>query len=110
MAVLNLAAHHLDYEVKYGGYTDDETGDYVEGSSRWFDGYDCDVVPAGKANTLAIPDGSLHPYSYTVYLPKDCIRFDYGDKVRIHFYGCDKAKEFLVLGFHRYQLQSKMWI
>lgn len=111
MAVLNFAAHHMDYEIVTNGYTDEETGDYIKGKSEWHDGYDCDVVPAGKANTLSIPDGSLHPYSYTVYnLPKNCREFHYGDKIRIHFYKGDEVREFLVLGFHRYQLQSKIWI
>lgn len=111
MSVLNFAAHFLDYQTGDKGHTDEETGDWVEGSLKWEKGYKCDVVPAGKANTLTIPDGSLHPYSYTIYnLPKNCRDFKYGDKIMIHFYGGDDVKEFMVLGFHRYQLQCKIWV
>lgn len=104
MAVLNMAPHHLSYKSATEGY-DDENGDWVNGTEYWIENYcKCDCVPAGKANVISLPDGSVQSYSYTVYLPKKCRDFEYGDIVRIN------GKDFKVLGFHRYQLQCKIWI
>jgi hypothetical protein len=37
--------------------------------------------------------------------------FEFGDRIRIHFFGKDDdVREFKVLGFHRYQLQCKLWV
>lgn len=114
-----MLAHTLSYEDVTGGYVDEETGDYVKGSSVWVEDYcRCDVVPAGKANVIKLEDGTTDTYSYTVCnLPLSCREFKYGDKIRIKLYGGEKnenqeclVREFAVLGFHRYQLQCKMWV
>ena len=97
MAVLDFAAHTLDYLHVTDGYEDDN-GDYVQGSEEWVENYcKCDIVPAGKANVITIPDGSAKNYSYTIY------------KIRVKLFG-NEVKEFVVLGFHRYQLQCKIWV
>lgn len=110
MALLDFAAHTLDYLHVTDGYEDDN-GDYVEGSEEWVENYcKCDIVPAGKANVITIPDGSAKNYSYTIYnLPRACRDFEYGDKIRVKLFG-NEVKEFVVLGFHRYQLQCKIWV
>ena len=112
MSVLNFSPHVLEYLVRVKGYTN-EDGDYIEGREYWETDYCmCDMVPAGKANTIVTVDGQVEPYSYTIYnLPRCCRKFDYGDKVRIKFFGreCEK-QEFMVKGFHRYQHQCKMWV
>ena len=67
MAVLDFDAHTLDYLHVTDGYEDDN-GDYVQGSEEWVENYcKCDIVPAGKANVITIPDGSAKNYSYTIY-------------------------------------------
>ena len=110
MAVLNLSAHSLDYKETIGGH-ENENGDWVQGVETWIENYcKCDTVPAGKANVITIPDGSTHNYSYTIYnLPRTCRDFDYGDIIRIKLFG-KVFREFKVLGFHRYQLQCKIWV
>lgn len=110
MAVLDFAAHTLDYLLVSDGY-ENEKGDNVQGSEEWVENYcKCDVVPAGKADVITIPDGSVKSYSYTIYnLPRTCREFEYGDKIRIKLFGKDE-REFTVLGFHRYQLQCKIWV
>lgn len=110
MAVLNFAAHTIDYLHVTDGFEDDN-GDYVQGSEEWVENYcKCDIVPAGKANVITIPDGSAKNYSYTIYnLPRACRDFEYGDKIRVKLFG-NEVKEFVVLGFHRYQLQCKIWV
>lgn len=112
MAVLDFAAHTLDYLEVVQGHDDEETGDYVKGSSSWVEGYcKCDIVPAGKANTITIPDGQTEPYEYTIYnLPRSCREFKYGETIRIRFYGGEEVREFTVKGFHRYQMQCKIWV
>ena len=113
MSVLNLAPHILDYLEVVPGHDDEETGDYIKGSETWVEGYcKCDIVPAGKADTITTPDGQVEPYSYTIYnLPRDCRKFTYGEKVRVKMFGKDdEVEEFVVKGFHRYQMQSKMWV
>lgn len=110
MAVLNFAAHTLDYKEVTQGY-EDENGDWHQGKEEWVENYCmCDIVPAGKANVITIPDGSIQNYSHTIYnLPRTCRRFEYGDTIRIKLYG-QEEREFKVLGFHRYQLQCKIWV
>lgn len=113
MSVLNMKAHVLGYLVSSEGYRDEETGDWIKGYTREVESYcKCDIVPNGKANTITIPDGSVHTYSYTVRnLPRDCREFRYGDKITISHYGKPETKQtYTVLGFHRYQLQCKIWV
>ena len=51
MAVLDFAAHTLDYLHVTDGYEDDN-GDYVQGSEEWVENYcKCDIVPEiGRAH------------------------------------------------------------
>lgn len=109
MAVLDLALHALSYKEVSSGYNDDN-GDWVEGTERWVEDYcKCDIVPAGKANVITIPDGSTQNYSYTICnLPRTCRDFHYGDTIRLSLFG--NERDFVVLGFHRYQLQCKIWV
>lgn len=113
MGVLDFAPHTLDYLEVVEGHDDEDTGDYVPGTESWVENYcKCDVVPAGKADTITTQDGQVEPYSYTIYnLPRTCRKFRYGETIRIKFFGSDEeAQEFTVKGFHRYQLQCKMWV
>lgn len=117
MAVLNFAAHIIEYESNPNGSNAgghyNEDGDLVDGSaSEWKRLCKCDIVPGGKAATITLPDGTSSNYSYTISnLPKDCKEFNYGDNVRILFYGKEEnARKFKVLGFHRYQHQCKIWV
>ena len=112
MAVIDFASHTLSYLTTTKGQEDPETGDFIKGQEYWVNNaYKCDIVPAGKANQITIPDGSVHPYSYTVYnLPQNCRDFVFGDKIRIHFFGKGCGQIFTVKGFHRYQHQCKIWI
>ncbi len=109
MAVLDLSPHTLSYKEVSEGHND-QNGDWVAGDETWVDDYcKCDVVPAGKANVITIPDGAVQNYSYTIYnLPRTCREFKYGDTIKLSLFG-DK-REFKVLGFHRYQLQCKIWV
>ena len=92
---------------------EDENGDFHKGEERWVDVCKCDVVPAGQANEIILPDGIALKYSYTIYLPKRTREFHTGEKVRIIFNGqgtMQEKKEFSVKGFHPYQHQCKLWV
>lgn len=108
MAVFNKNPHQLSYLVTTSGYEDDN-GDYHEGENHWEGCMPCDAVSAGKAEEKEFEDGVVRSYSYTVYLPSDCRTFTIGDRVKLGLIG-GIQKEFEVKGFHRYQLQCKMWI
>lgn len=109
MAVLSLKPHTLDYEIVTEGY-EDSNGDYHQGSSQWYGRIPCDAVPAnGKSNEIRFEDGSVNRYTYTVYMKSNVREFQVGEKVRINLYG-GVQRVFIVKGFQRYQMQSKLWV
>ena len=108
MSVLQLKPHRLSYLITEGGYTD-TNGDYHKGASRWEGNIRCDAVPAGASNEMQFEDGVTRRYSYTVYLPKDCREFAVGDRVKLFLYN-GIVREYDVKGFHRYQMQCKLWV
>lgn len=108
MAILKRKAYRLEY-LSEGTGDYDENGDYQPGKSEWIDCGRCDAVPAGKDNTIQLPDGMLDTYSYTVRdLPKDCREFHDGEKIRLSGLGME-PKIMVVKGFARYQHQCKIW-
>lgn len=112
MPILNTKPHYLFRLVKLKGY-EDQNGDFHPGEEQWEYYGRCDVVPAGQAGTISLPDGVEVRYSYTIYLPKKTKEFSVGDKVRISFFGkgaTDEKREFTVKGFHSYQHQCKLWV
>lgn len=107
MAVLVMKKHRLWYLVREEGY-EDENGDYHEGSSEWRGYIPCNAVPAGKAAERTFEDGVVRAYSYTVNLEAG-VDFSIGDRVKIEMLN-GEVREFGVKGFHRYQLQCKLWV
>ncbi len=108
MSVINPIPHTLSYLVVSDGYEDDN-GDWHKGTSGWSDPMECHAVPAGQANEITFADGTTGTYTYTVgRLDPDCREFQIGEKVRLNV--CGIEREFQVKGFHRYQLQSKIWV
>lgn len=72
----------------------------------------CRIVPNGSAAQVHYEDGVALNYSCTVYLDQCCREFKKGERVRL--IGLDgqiyNDKEFTVLGFHRYQLNARLWV
>lgn len=107
MALLNFKASKL-YRQSSGESYFDENGNYHPGTTSYEFVADCDVVPAGEANKIAIPDGQVETYSFTISnLPVAMSNLEYGDFVKLVHQG----REFVlkVKGFQRYQLQCKIW-
>lgn len=109
MPVLNMRPHKLSYLVRSEGY-EDENGDYHAGTTEWNDCERCDAIPNGKEEQIVYDDGTVGKYTYTVKLSPTCREFKKGEKVRIEFFSSTKVLEFEVLGFQRYQHQSKLWV
>lgn len=108
MSVLDLKPHLLSYLVTTEGYEDDN-GDWHEGSTNWGNPIKCHAVPAGRANEITFADGQTSSYTYTIgRLSPDCREFKIGEDVKLII--DDIEREFQVKGFHRYQLQSKLWV
>lgn len=110
MAVLNLKPHFLEYEVNIHEGYEDSRGDYHEAKTKWEGNIKCDAVPAnGKANEITFEDGSVHSYTYTIYLDSNVREFQIGERIRLNLFG-NTQRVFTVKGFQRYQLQSKLWV
>lgn len=108
MPVIGLIPHTLSYLVITEGYEDDN-GDWHEGGPSWSEPIPCHAVSAGRANEITFSDGTTATYTYTVgRLAPDCREFQIGEEVRLDV--CGIVREFTVKGFHRYQLQSKLWV
>ena len=109
MSVLSIKPHILQYLTVITPSYEDTNGDLHEAVTGWQGNLRCDAVPNGKANERAFEDGTISSYAYTVYLDAGCREFRKGERVKILFYN-GKVSEFEVKGFHRYQLQSKLWV
>jgi hypothetical protein len=110
MATITLNPHYLLIQKKGTAPYEDENGDYVPGTSAgWEKVCKCDIVPNGEAQTIQLEDGTQKEYAYVVYLPKECEDIELGTLVKFEAFG-KQSKEHKVLGFHRYQLQCKLWV
>lgn len=108
MPVIRLIPHRLSFLIIHQGY-EDENGDWHEGTEEWSDPIDCHAVASGPADLIRYADGTTDRYSYTIgRLKPDCREFSIGEKVKLEI--GDWVREFQVKGFHRYQLQSKIWV
>lgn len=108
MSVIELKPHSLSYLETTPGFEDDN-GDLHKGISQWSRPLKCHAVPAGAANIIAYADGSTGHYSYVIgRLDRECREFKIGEDVKIIIDGIERR--FQVKGFHRFQLQSKIWV
>lgn len=102
---------HKIISVTHTGGGDDEEGVPLPDVEE-FEEIPCRIEPNGSASQVHYEDGIARNYSFTVYLDQDCREFVAGEKVRLE--GLDgqvkNDKEFVVLGFHRYQLNARLWV
>ena len=100
--------HILQYQVTIGEY-EDEIGDYHPGDSHFEGDIPCRFEPNGKANTIAFEDGKTYVYQYVVYLNQNCREIEYGDILRL-LRDEVVVEEKQVQGFHRGQLNARLWV
>ena len=109
MSLLNFRASKLYRQVRIGGDIDAD-GNYIPGNTEWKFCCNCNAVPAGEANKITTSDGTVDFYSYTISgLPVGIKKFEYGDFIKLEILG-DEEVVLKVKGFHRYQLQCKLWV
>lgn len=71
----------------------------------------CRAEPNGRATTIALPDGRMYTYAYVVYLDRNVRAFTFGENIQIaNSDGTILVKGKEVQGFHRGQLNSKLWL
>lgn len=108
MPVIDLIPHRMAYLISQGGY-EDVNGDWHQEYEEWSDFIPCHAVESGSANLISYSDGSTAKYSYTIgRLPVKIKDFSIGERIKLDIFG--KIEEHTVKGFHRYQLQSKLWV
>lgn len=108
MSLLRIKPSRLSYLVSQPGY-EDGNGDYHSGKSYWSGKIKCDIVPLGEAKEIKFEDGSTQVCSYEVTLPRNCISFKSGGRVKIKMLD-GQWQEFTIKDFQRFQLQCKMWV
>lgn len=109
--MVQFRPHKLRIVTKNGAYN--EQGDWVEDSQKEYSDYiPCRYEPNGAAQTITLPDGTAYRYSYTVYLNVNpALTIKYGDLIELTSQdGVVIANELEVRGFHRGQLDMKIWV
>ena len=109
MVSVRFRPHTLEILTLTGGYYDSNQ-DYVEGTESWSDPIPCRYEPNGKAHTVPIGEGKDFRYEYTVYLNTDCPDIAYGQHVRLYDADGELVDEYEAKGFHRGQLDAKLWV
>lgn len=108
MSVIELKPHLLSFLSSVDGYEDDN-GDWHKGTEEWSEPVSCHAVAAGQASQIPFEDGTTLTYTYTIgRLPADFPELSVGTKVRLAIGSSER--EYSVKGFHRYQLQAKVWV
>lgn len=91
----------------------DSSRDWVPSGEPTYSEYiACRYEPnGGRASTITLPDGKEYRYSYTVYLNVNpALEIRYGDIVELTSQDGKVMGEFEVKGFHRGQLDMKVWV
>lgn len=103
---------HTMRVVHSGEGSYDTNGDWQEDDrKRCCCEFPCRYEPNGRANTITLPDGENYKYSYTVYLDVNpSFRIRYGDLIELTSQDGIVIGQFEVKGFHRGQLDMKIWV
>lgn len=91
-----------------GGYDGD--GDFVPSDPVWSCRIPCRYEPNGRAATIPVGEDKGYVYEYTVYLGVRCPDIGYGQMVRIFDRCGDSIGDFRCRGFHRGQLNARLWV
>ena len=86
-------------------------GDWSEGATTYSSPIPCRYEPNGQARTIVLSDGKAYVYSYMVYLCVDpSLNIQYGDIIELTSQDGKIIGEYEVKGFHRGQLDMKIWV
>ena len=110
MSILDFEAYELEYLQEGNGHYD-ENGDYHLGEDTWVHVGKVNAVPAGGMRVIALPDGQMETYSFTIIIHNPrCREFKYGEKLRLTTVFGKEQLILTVKGFARYQLQCKIYV
>lgn len=109
--MVQFRPHKLRIVTKGEGHYN-ERKDWVSGETTYSDYILCRYEPNGSAQTITLPDGTAYRYSYTVYLSVNPnLSIKYGDLIELTSQdGIVIAEAAEVRGFHRGQLDMKVWV
>lgn len=110
MKPVRFRPHTLSLLVITGGYQDEATGDFVPGSESWSERIPCRYEPNGKARVVPVGQGKDSVYEYTVYLNADCPEINFGQQVKLYDENGNEFGQYPAKGFHRGQLDAKLWV
>ena len=98
--------------VKNGEGSYDKNRNWTEGTKSYSDYIPCRYEPNGAAQTITLPDGTAYRYSYIIYLSVNpTLSIKYGDNIELTSQdGIVIGDDFEVKGFHRGQLDMKVWV
>lgn len=111
MGIVSFRPHKMRIITKGEGSYDAD-GDWIESDASYSKYIACRYEPNGSANTITLPDGKEYRYSYTIYLNVDpTLVVRYGDILELTSQdGVVIGSRFEVKGFHRGQLDMKVWV
>lgn len=110
MALVSFRPHCL-HLIKKGEGSYDSNGDWTESSEEVVARVPCRYEPNGAALTITLDDGTAYRYSYKVYLNVDPgLVIKYGDIIELFSQERKSIGRYEVKGFHRGQLDMKVWI
>lgn len=108
--MVSFRPHRLILKKSKGG-SYDSSGDWTEGTIDYTCCIPCRYEPNGSARTITLQDGKEYKYSYMVYLSVNpSLVIEYGDIIELISQDCKSIGEYEVKGFHRGQLDMKIWV
>lgn len=107
--MVSFRPHRLRKILSVDGYYD-ENGDFVKGETKYGRCVQCRYEPNGRAQSISLGDGRVFLYNYTIYLNTTCEEFVFGDTIEVFDQRGKSIGTFSVQGFHRGQLDSKIWV
>lgn len=112
--------------------TTEENGDFCPGETSWGDPEQCDATPNGKAASIIFPDGVFKKYDYVITLDITSEPFQIGEQIKLITQShapdllkmngvtaldaeqkkifVQAAREYTVLGYHKYATIAKLWV
>lgn len=109
MPLVSFRPHTLRIVSDSGGYYS-QNGDWNPEEPDLSEPIPCRYEPNGRANTIQIGEGESYVYSYMVYLYRDCPEIVFGQRINLYKADGELLGQFQCKGFHRGQLNSKVWV
>lgn len=87
---------------------EDNNEDHVKDS--WSDYIPCRYETNTKALAITLDTGDAYIYNYIIYLDYSGVEFKCGDNIKLFDQDDNPRGEFIIKGYHRGQLNCKIWV